>query len=342
MMDELIRYHMLLEFHSFLHDLANYESEFSRKKDFTKEDSFIRDLVDSTWKSLSSVMKSDLNLLFRDTVLVSHTMVSPSVLGTARNYRQFREKLALMNADEYIGLFILSASDLESFDGSQDEWIERIEEQFRQMETGDTIIESYRELKKYPEQTMERIRNFLDRFYFEFFEKAEGAIETFLKEQTARHRAILAEHPDRFLDEIVRVSFQDMEGKDTEYRYYVGCLNIGRQTYQKEGNRVFCHYNYRDSGNFDPSRLYSKALELFKTLSDETRLKMLRMMGGKSWYSSEMAESLGLNKATVSYHMKSFTRFGIADVRLGENKRIYFSLNKKKLKDFLDRFVEDL
>jgi len=342
MKEKRIRYHMLLEFHSFLYNLANYETEFIKQKDFSEPDPFVKELIDKTYNDLSSIMRSDLQLLFKDTVLFSSAIVSPLITNKFINYREFRDEMLKMSADEYIRLFILSASELEVVGGSEEEKIEAFEEQLQNMDQGETIIESYRELKKYPEQTMDRIRNFMDRFYFEYFEKIEDQIENFLKQKLVKHQQLFDNDREKFISEIVKVSFDGMEGSDIDYEYYLGYMNISKLSYHKDENKVYCYYSYQFEKLFDPEFLDKQLVEFFKTLADETRLKMLRLLAERSYYSKELADELGLNKATVSYHMKMFNRFNVIDVTLGKNKRIYYSVNKKNLENFFSRFMNSL
>lgn len=337
-----INYHMLLEFHSFLYNLANYENEFKKHKDFSEPDKFVKNLIDSTYNDLSPIMKADLQTLFKDTVLVSYSIVSPEITGRFKNFREFRDELKNMDADEYIRLFILSAAVEETLGKSEEKSIELIEEQFSKMDMGDTIIESYRELKKYPEQTMNRIRNFLDRFYLEYFEKAEETIEAFLQEKAVKHNELYERDIKKFTTEVVKVSFEDMPVNESDYDYFLGYLNTGRQSYHKDGEKIFCYYSYMYEQKFDPEFFDRHLTEFFKTLADDTRLKMIRKLSEKQYFSSELAEELGINKATVSYHMKMFTRFNIIDFKLGKNKRIYYRVNRKNLEDFFSRFVESL
>ena len=337
-----IKYHMLLEYHSFLDNLANYENEFKKHKEFSEPDDFVRDFIESTYNDLSPIMKSDLKLLFKDSVLVSHTIISPQIVANIKNYKEFSRKLSEMNADDYIKLFILSSSEEETFGKTEEESINHIEEQFQKMDMGDTIIESYKELKKYPQQTMDRIRNFLDRFYYEYFEAVEGKIETFLKERIAKHQEIFDKDREKFVKEIVKVSFDGQEMDDLDFDYFLGYFNPGKLSYHKDGNKLFCYYSYKYEQLFDPAFFEKQLTEFFKTLADETRLNMVRKLTEKSYYSSELADELGINKATVSYHMKMFSRFNIIDISLGKNKRIYYRVNKKNLEDFFARFMNTL
>ena len=338
----MISYNMLLEFHSFLLNLANYENEFKKHKDFSKPDDFVKKLIDKTYEDLSPVLKSDLKLLIKDTVLFSNSMVSPLIINRIKDYREFRLELQQMSAYDYIKLFILSECETESFDNTEEENIQEIESQLQKIDMGDTILESYKELKKYPEETMERMRNFLDRMYFEYFEKNELKIEAFLQENVKKHQELLKHDPERFYSEIVKISFEGLEKEDADYRFFLGYLNIGKLSFHRDQNKVYCYYTYQFEKILDPANMDKQHTDFFKSLSDETRLNMVRTLAKRSYYSKELADELGINKATVSYHMKMFSQFNMIDISFGENKRIYYKLNKKNLEEFFTRFMKTL
>ena len=335
-------YNMLMEFHSFLNNLASYDDEFKKYTDFSRPDAFVEDLIDSVYEDLSPAMKGDLKLFYGDSVLVPYALIANWVLGTASDYKQFRNSLQKMSADDFLG-FILSTEEEDTRnEETEEQSFERIEAQLAVLDMDETIIESYRELKKFPEQTMNRIRLFLDQFYFTYFEQAEEKIESFLKEKVKQHSGIYSRDSSLFKKSIIKVSFDDQCDSQEEYLFTIGYLSGGQQSYHQSGCRIFCYYGYQFEKLFDPEFLEKQIGEFFKAVSDETRLKMIRLLSRKSWYSTELAEELELNKATVSYHMKILTRLNIVDISLGSNKRIYYRLNLEDLKGYFNNFLSSL
>ena len=67
----------------------------------------------------------------------------------------------------------------------------------------------------------------------------------------------------------------------------------------------------------------SDALGLFKALSDETRLKILRALNEKDMYVELLAERLQLSAPTVSFHMKKLLAAGLVDVRREQYYTMY-------------------
>jgi DNA-binding transcriptional ArsR family regulator len=83
-------------------------------------------------------------------------------------------------------------------------------------------------------------------------------------------------------------------------------------------------------------------LRLYKALGDETRLKILRLVADEELYATEIAERLGLSKATVSHHMVLLRAAGLVEV-LGERKaERYYALHRPTLDEptaLLKRFL---
>lgn len=69
---------------------------------------------------------------------------------------------------------------------------------------------------------------------------------------------------------------------------------------------------------------------LLKSLADSTKFQILVSISEEPRYVDELAKLLGLSKATISYHLSALSNL---DIVLSEkrDRRIYFSLNTKKL-----------
>ena len=70
-----------------------------------------------------------------------------------------------------------------------------------------------------------------------------------------------------------------------------------------------------------------ETLCLFKTIADETRLRILRALFEKDQYVELLAERLNLSQATVSFHMKKLMQAGLVDARREQYYTI-FSLRR--------------
>ena len=80
-----------------------------------------------------------------------------------------------------------------------------------------------------------------------------------------------------------------------------------------------------------------KALKIFKSLSDMSRLRIVRSLTNGDMYTELLAERLGLTPSTVSFHMKKLEDAGLVVSRKEQYYTVY-SLNP----DILETSVFDL
>ncbi len=75
----------------------------------------------------------------------------------------------------------------------------------------------------------------------------------------------------------------------------------------------------------DPTAPAEETLRFFEALGDDTRLRILRLLAGREMYLTELAERLGLTKATTKHHMVRLRAAGI--VTLYDRERLtYYAL----------------
>lgn len=72
-----------------------------------------------------------------------------------------------------------------------------------------------------------------------------------------------------------------------------------------------------------------------KALSDNSKLNTISLLKEEPKYSLEIAESLKLSSATVSYHMTALLEIGFVSVEKKQGK-VYYNLNKMAIQKFID------
>ncbi|HKL40985.1 MAG TPA: metalloregulator ArsR/SmtB family transcription factor [Clostridia bacterium] len=81
-------------------------------------------------------------------------------------------------------------------------------------------------------------------------------------------------------------------------------------------------------------------VDLFKALSNETRLEIINLLKKESLCACKILEDIDLSQSTVSHHMKILADSGIVNCRK-EGKWHHYSLNYDTLKT-LEFFFKDL
>ena len=80
--------------------------------------------------------------------------------------------------------------------------------------------------------------------------------------------------------------------------------------------------------------------DMLKTLADENRLLMLRLLHEREYTVGELAERVGVGEPTVSHHLSKMCENGFVTLRMAGNQRFYRS-NEAGLSAF-KRFVGDI
>jgi DNA-binding transcriptional ArsR family regulator len=332
-----VSYSLLREFADFLGNLAYYK-RFTRKDSRVEPDRFTREITACAHDHLTPSQRADLKLFVKDTVLYTYPFYAPSVMDRAPDYPAFAAMTNNMDGGEYIRFFLDSNGD-EIPGGSDDERMEALEEILGRVDQGEQVLESYREMKRYPIELLSRVRIFFDRIYREYFKPHEKGIEEVLQKKARDHEAIRQKDPAGFEKELVKISLEDFARGELEYRYQVGYMTGNRLEYTPRGSLVLVHYSFQLEQAFDPARLDERMGELFKALSDESRLAIVRALAERPRYAAELADELNLTRGTLSHHMAMLSRFDIFRVELKERKRLYYSLDKERLGRYFDRFM---
>lgn len=72
----------------------------------------------------------------------------------------------------------------------------------------------------------------------------------------------------------------------------------------------------------------------FKALSDETRLKIVAMLGHGELCACKILESFSITQPTLSYHMKILTESGLVS-GCREGAWTHYTLNKERVRELI-------
>lgn len=82
----------------------------------------------------------------------------------------------------------------------------------------------------------------------------------------------------------------------------------------------------------DPLAPPQSVVRLHRALGDDTRLRILKLLAGRDWYLSEIAQQLELSKPTIKHHLALLRSAGL--VTLTEEGAVsYYSLRRPRLAD---------
>lgn len=100
-------------------------------------------------------------------------------------------------------------------------------------------------------------------------------------------------------------------------------------------------YGYRYFERIEGKHTILAANQVFKTLADETRLNIIRMLLERPAYGHEIAQKLGISNSTVSHHVSMLVMRGLVRT-YREDTRIYFELIPEEFRRVLSATIDNL
>ncbi len=85
----------------------------------------------------------------------------------------------------------------------------------------------------------------------------------------------------------------------------------------------------------DVSTVDDRICRALRTMGDDRKFEIMKLLCEGPRYGMELASLLELSTATVSHHMSLLLEAGFVTIRR-ESNRVYYELNRKKVRDFLD------
>ncbi len=82
-------------------------------------------------------------------------------------------------------------------------------------------------------------------------------------------------------------------------------------------------------------------IDRLKCISDKSKFNIMKMLKEKSMFGQEIANSLSLTTATVSYHMNALILAKLVYMEKVDNK-IFYSINKDTMEEFLKILKKEL
>ncbi|MGM0438099.1 MAG: ArsR/SmtB family transcription factor [Bacillota bacterium] len=189
-----------------------------------------------------------------------------------------------------------------------------------------------------PEEVKKELCNFLRYFYenifIDFFKKQN--VINFMKDYLKRNEELLKEAFLRYTEHILskeaqKKIFNSNNELSINVSYFAGIGDI----FIPEQNRFTLGYKYPDKKLPGVGHQILKYSQLFKALSDETRLKLLLELKERSKYLTEISNSLDISSPTVKYHLEKFINSGVVEIKKAEKKK-YYRLRKDRIREMLN------
>ncbi|QTL98747.1 ArsR family transcriptional regulator [Iocasia frigidifontis] len=337
-----IKYNPVLEFFCSIGRII-YNKEMKLNKWFNTFDfnEDIQNYIKNVNSNMSSLMKNDMDILTKKFI---GGLVVPIYFCLSENItvlNDFFIQFAKLTGADFFRMYT-KIFDITSLLDDEPAIIMKVLKEKLNVDFPSEDDKLFPEFKKHPEEIKNRLEVFFKFYYEKFYRKIEDKPIEFMRNKLGDYKRQYETDGIEFLSNLLALDMENLvESHNQIFLYPSYFYEIGMTQHLTNDSMciLFGHLlEQRVNVNFKQRR----AKEILKILGDEKRYEILKLLGKRKYFGVELAEAVNLTKATISYHTNKMMALGLLNLHLGENNRVYFSLNKKTLKEMLEYVYQDM
>lgn len=317
-------------------DIPQGDVDFSAVMDFTPS-IFIKNWITDVDQNISAFMKNDIKLLFNQFYIFIPILTSYITDNHITTGIQLIENLKAQDPEALINRFLKYINVPNRLRNDRTAVIEFLTDDFNREVS--TIFE---QLYHNPKEFILKVCGLMDYFYNIHFSIISAEIEALIEPKRLQHQATLDENPLQFLNIIGLGNYKTVVDEKRPITLYISyILDIGLSYFTQNGT-LYMIYGVNMERRFDQQLMREKCRNLFKALSDERRIEILKLTNQRPYYNKELADHFGLTTATLSYHINLLLDIGLLHFEPKPNNRYYYSTNKEALEKAFEMGLEML
>lgn len=338
-----IEYNKTIEF---INSMFKYATNKSQKINWTNkivQENLSKDILDfapskevKKWlkyvdDNISPIFKNDLLFVVSKTIEVINISIEITIQKGLKEPLELIEYLKSIDTEEFIQL-IYNRFELELPLNSENILIKNALIDLYDEETALTFIQ----IKNYPKEYKDKVIEVYETFYNLYYQPFEDKVYEFMKNKCKNHNFLFQKDPINFLNTIGLGDYSEIIEKEKELKMFESFfIDLGLFHFYVD-NTFIILFGHSIEHKFDDKLNWEQCKNLFKALSDETRLEIIRVTSKRPWYNKELADYFELSTATLSYHLNLLLNLGILNFEPSINNRYYYTTNKKNLKELFD------
>ena len=205
------------------------------------------------------------------------------------------------------------------------------------------IATSFLHFKNHTQEYKDRLIEVLHIFYRDFYQSLEETVYNYMKERLVFCNDLFKKDPIYFINTVGIGDYSKaIEMHNSIILYMSFFIDVGFIYFAYEDTLVmYCGQTVEH--RFETKKARDTYKSLFKALSDEKRIEILKMTAKRPWYNKELADYFNLTTATLSYHLNLLLELGILSFEPSIiNNRYYYTTNKENLKKIFNDALQDL
>lgn len=302
-----------------------------------KPDESINPWIEKIKESISLFLDSELKTLFGLNSFNSSTLIAIIINNNLNSCEDFIDILEKLSPEEYIKVLH------DEFQLKNDITTEELKNAVSSKCSDDDINLIF-EMLNNPQETLERMRYAIKRFYSSFFSCYVNELDLLLLKKLAEHKVLYKEYGISFIKSTTFLDETTIDNINyiTFYISYFKDTNAMMLKESKDYENLYVIYGFQLEKHFDNTVIAERRKLLFKALSDEKRIEIIQLLSKRSWYGIELAKHLGITTATLSYHVAKLFDIGIISYEEKEKNRFYYKLEVEKFKELFETSLKNL
>ncbi|MTI69854.1 MAG: winged helix-turn-helix transcriptional regulator [Firmicutes bacterium] len=344
MINTEIKHNMALEFIGFISRYSKNEEIHELVKEFDlKFNEDIEKWMEDINNEISPFLKSDIELLVGGLWISQYAMLQMVIENEIETPKEYISFFKGVSGEEYIKR-CFDEYEMNKYDDNQITFESKDDDIFEAIKfrKDEEEAKNFKQFKKYSTEMKKRLDMVLEEFYNNFFIKYEEKIRKIMKEKVKLSNEKFKDDPETFLEVIGRGDFSNVLKGDRNLKIYVNYTTEFDFAYYIDSSICNIIYGYGMEQRFNQKKMREKSKDFFKALSDEKRLEILRLLGRRKWFSNELAKHFSLTSATMSYHINKLTDLGVVLHEAGDQNKVYYKINKEKLKELFEVALKDI
>lgn len=193
------------------------------------------------------------------------------------------------------------------------------------------IASCFMQIKNHPDEYKKHTIAALENFYNSFYKPFEENTYAYMEERLKSHSELFEKNPINFINTVGLGDYSKVINQYDEIKVYVSFyIDLGLFYFSIE-NLFVMFYGQTIEHRFDNKKAQDASKALFKALSDDKRIEIIKLTSKRPWYNKELADYFNLTTATLSYHLNLLLDLGILNFEPSINNRYYYSTNSENL-----------
>ncbi|SCG82289.1 hypothetical protein DW1_0680 [Proteiniborus sp. DW1] len=198
------------------------------------------------------------------------------------------------------------------------------------------------QIKNHSEEFKNEILEVFKIFYELYYLPFEKKVCEFMEKRCMKHNNLFQKDPTYFLNTIGLGDYSKIVAEEKKLRLFVSFfIDLGFVHYYIDDTFIMEFGHYIEP-RFNNRLTQEKCKTLFKALSDEKRLEIIKVTSERPWYNKELADYFNLTTATLSYHLNLLLELGILNFEPSISNRYYYTTNKENLKKMLEMAYNEI